>query len=315
MAKPRLAGPPRRRVHPNHIVAGPARTALIERAAGLLQQGRNSKFEFEAACRHGIRAALVLSGHSWNASDTDAAGIVTAALDRIGAVRPTWEMGQPDYVIPRENCAWCGGEVDPEQLARGDRYCDTSCAKSAYVNRSYEGLARDDELRRRAYYMLARADVPRRDCRHCGKNFQPQEPETVFCSRTCAVHHRTELVPKQECQGCGVVFQPPQRGYRFCSVACAAATRRVLDDRTCEFCGTSFHPRDRSQRYCGHVCATAHHQSRLADRLCAVCGTSFHPKHTTALYCSEACHGVARYAKQKARRRKASLARSNVQLD
>ena len=70
---------------------------LVESCAAILGRWRSSAFEFEASCRHGLRSGFCLAGESWARADVMAAEIVRESLHRIGARRPTWEEGQPEY--------------------------------------------------------------------------------------------------------------------------------------------------------------------------------------------------------------------------
>lgn len=109
------------------------RNHLIDKTAKILNTGEASKFEFEASCRHGIRSSLCLQGWSWTDADLIATEIVAAALNRIGAERPTWAEGQPEYtqngggaLIERTRCIRCH-----TQLPEGHyKFCSKLCGQS-----------------------------------------------------------------------------------------------------------------------------------------------------------------------------------------
>lgn len=96
------------------------------------EEGRTpTRLNHEAATRHGIRASLCWQGWSWQDADTMAAEIVTAALDRIGAKRPTWLEGQPAAFqdgasVPRERCLGCGAALLGEV---GHAFCSRGCRR------------------------------------------------------------------------------------------------------------------------------------------------------------------------------------------
>lgn len=109
--------------------------ALVQRVAAFMRQeweeGRTpSKLNHEAAVRTGIRTSLCRQGWAWSDADDMARDIVVAALNRIGAKRPTWLEGQPAHFqdgasVPRERCLCCGatllGEIGVSFCSRGCR--------------------------------------------------------------------------------------------------------------------------------------------------------------------------------------------------
>lgn len=94
-----------------------------------LEKGEASKFWFEAKARHGIRARLCLQGWPWGEADEAAEDVVDLALRLVGAKRPSWQEGQPEYTqygvsfIERTRCVRCGGK-----LPQGHRkFCSQRC--------------------------------------------------------------------------------------------------------------------------------------------------------------------------------------------
>jgi hypothetical protein len=71
------------------------RKQAVDRVASILKRGEPTRFAFEAACRHDLRAQMCLAGMAWSRADATAAEIVSEALARIGAQRPSFEQGQP----------------------------------------------------------------------------------------------------------------------------------------------------------------------------------------------------------------------------
>lgn len=114
-----------------------ARQARARRVADVLRLYEASPFQFEAACVHGLRAALCLQGWGWQQAHHEARQTVLSGLDLIGARRPSWDMGQIGYALheyggftERTRCAWCHGPMPADR----PKYCGDSCngaAKSA----------------------------------------------------------------------------------------------------------------------------------------------------------------------------------------
>jgi hypothetical protein len=236
-----------------------------------LRDWRLSPFEAEGSTRHGLRAALCLNGHPWARADAEAAEIVAEALRLLGAKRPTWHQGQREYTTPRENCSYCGGDLDEESITRRDRFCSNVCARHAITRRDYAEGFRQDELGLRALLIINRNRNPERPCRQCGRAFRP---------RRFGQEHP------------------------FCSVECSNASNRYLDDRQCENCTTIFRPRGQSQRFCCHECSQSYREAVLPVRPCIACHGLFQPKLETALFCSPKCKQRTKDRRQVDRRRK-----------
>ena len=124
------AKPKQRRLNRNK------RRQLVDAMMTVLREGEASKFEFEASCRHGLRTALCLKGWSWAEADDTAAAIVGAALRFIGAVRPTWYEGQPEWtqngsgaLIARTRCVRCRHRLEETQT----KFCSTLCANAHHM--------------------------------------------------------------------------------------------------------------------------------------------------------------------------------------
>ena len=85
---------------------------------------------FEAPCRHALRSRLCLEGWRWADADAAANGVVQEALIRVGAERPNWEEGQPEYsqtgagaLIERTLCVRCQTPLEGNQR----KYCSNLC--------------------------------------------------------------------------------------------------------------------------------------------------------------------------------------------
>jgi hypothetical protein len=114
-----------------------ARHAKVRAVADVLRTGLSSPFRYEAACRHGLRAQLCLNGWPWEAADQEAHRLVQSALDLLGARRPSYEQGQPDWThqgvitVERTRCKRCGRPL-PEDAWK---WCSATCRSAATVER------------------------------------------------------------------------------------------------------------------------------------------------------------------------------------
>lgn len=108
------------------------RRRLIDQTAVIMRRGEPTDFAFEGFMRHGLRSGLCLRGWSWADADDMAADIVRSALSQIGAKRPTYQQGQPEWVqdgvitFERERCIRCGWA-----LPEGNwKYCSARCSSA-----------------------------------------------------------------------------------------------------------------------------------------------------------------------------------------
>lgn len=171
---------------------------IREKIADIARIAEPTPFAVEGPCKAGIRASLCLQGWKWADADAAAAEIVTGALNVVGAERPTWEQGQPEYTQPgalpiqREYCARCG-----KKLPEGHRmWCGDVCARAANNDRVAMRMDEEGRARRRAQQAATEAKWQERQ-------------------------------PTQECEGCGLMFKPKsRRGQRFCRIECTGIVRR-----------------------------------------------------------------------------------------
>lgn len=116
------------------------RRRLIDQTAAILRRGEPTYFALEAFMRHGLRSGLCLRGWHWHDADELAKEVISAALNQIGAKRPTWKQGQPEWTqegvitIERERCIRCGWKLPEGHL----KFCSALC-----------GAAQNKELHRR----------------------------------------------------------------------------------------------------------------------------------------------------------------------
>ncbi|UOM34857.1 hypothetical protein [Acuticoccus sp. I52.16.1] len=142
-----------------HRLNDRGRRMLAESVAEIMKEamdrGAPSKFAMEAPIRHALRARLCLQGKAWPVADAIAADVVSRALAMIGAVRPTWPEGQPDFVqlgagahIERTRCVRCHKPLPGEHT----KFCGTLCATANHMR-----LARLHQFNdQRAYDTAAR---------------------------------------------------------------------------------------------------------------------------------------------------------------
>ena len=100
----------------------------------------SSLFGLEGPLRHGIRSDLCLQGWRWAVADATAKDVVDDALRRVGAVRPRWKEGQPEWTDAgvirdtRLRCAQCDAPLEIGQKA----FCSRRCADSHRARLAYQ---------------------------------------------------------------------------------------------------------------------------------------------------------------------------------
>ncbi|MDP5306391.1 hypothetical protein [Paracoccus spongiarum] len=72
-----------------------AKTIRTEREAGRIA----TLFNLEGPLRHAIRSKLCLQGWRWSDADAMARDLLDATFIRLGANRPSWNEGQPEWLI------------------------------------------------------------------------------------------------------------------------------------------------------------------------------------------------------------------------
>lgn len=98
---------------------------LVGPVAKILMCGEPTPFAFEADCRHALRFAFVIAGQPWQRADALAEEIVSTALATIGAERPKWREGQPEFADRGDGCPRCGKPLPDERPNR--TYCSRRC--------------------------------------------------------------------------------------------------------------------------------------------------------------------------------------------
>ncbi len=279
---------------PEPVFQAEQRQHIIGRLVEIMSVWTQSPFQFEGAARSSVRSNLCLHGVEWAQADAEAASLVQSALGRMRAVRPTWEQGQKEYTIPRENCAWCYIPI-PDDLIVGSHHKGFCCPEHARVAielRDLRSVGETQAAYRAAADVIYRAKNPARPCEHCDRTFRPKNPDAQYCSHRCSTE--ATVLPDKPCAQCGAMFHPSTIGTQYCSTACRDASMRILPIKACEnpACGKSFQTQHYAhQKYCSSKC---HHEHREAmapefENECSMCGTHFISRHHPATLCSQTC--------------------------
>ncbi len=230
----------------------------------MLDDYRLSKYENEGEIRAGLRSALCLEGHGWHPSDHESEGLLATAFTKMGARRPTWLEGQPEYLVPSENCIRCGGELDDETMTRASRFCSETCLQAARIYR--EGLERYDRERVRctAANVIAKATAPERRCQFCEGVFRTADKRQIFCSHACYEKAERNTARHKKCVRCDTAFvdrASSHRPQRYCSVECMSAERYATTERQCLVCEGTFQGKPKS-KFCSSKCSNIWYRRR-----------------------------------------------------
>jgi predicted nucleic acid-binding Zn ribbon protein len=163
------------------------RIAIRDACAAIMREARPTPFRVEAVCRHTLRVSLIFNSWSWAEADNEAALIVQAALQIVGAKRPSPQEGQPEWaqeaVLPilREHCMRCRKPLPPGHW----KYCSSICGAAADADR-VRFLDREERYAKEKVWRAAWAErQPARDCPTCQRSFRPKRPRQIYCSRSC----------------------------------------------------------------------------------------------------------------------------------
>ncbi|MFC3725450.1 hypothetical protein [Neoaquamicrobium sediminum] len=178
----------------------------------------------------------------------------------IGAKRPTWEQGQPEFTEPiSSRCLNCRRVMPEFEEGRQRRkYCSAECF-SAYHDRRYAEDHREEaKATTQAWRDARREAAPPKPCEWCGTPFKPLQqanrPEPRFCGKSCAARwgnsQRKETFgwiaqprkkrppePPRACWECGRMFRPDFPDKRYCQKLCsnrANAKKRYRPKMFCE---------------------------------------------------------------------------------
>lgn len=115
-----------------------SRDKLVDLVAKVMKAAKDegsaaTLLNFEGPCRHAIRSKLVTKCWGWQEADDLSASIVASALSQIGAIRPDWDEGQPEWaqssagsVIERTRCVHCRKPLPHDENRR--KFCSDHCA-------------------------------------------------------------------------------------------------------------------------------------------------------------------------------------------
>lgn len=215
------------------IYSGAQKDHIVSSVMDTMREWRLSPFENEAACVIGIRSALCLHGFSWAASDFEATAVVAEGLRLLGAKRPTWEQGQPEYSVASENCRSCAGAL-PDRApdgARARHFCSADCARFFLSNRQQKHSRIHDAVRASAHVLVYSAKISARECAHCEKVFKPnsETKQQKYCSPSCYRQGSKRALPTIEavCRVCSTAF----RAKTAWAVCCSEACKRTDENR------------------------------------------------------------------------------------
>jgi hypothetical protein len=165
------------------------RIAIADRLANLARDVEPTPFAIEAPARAGIRASLCLQGWPWHASDAEATILTLRSLQIVGAKRPTWEQGQPEYTqatviaMHRETCVHCGKTLPDGHY----KFCSKHCFKAHRLIIANRQNREETNVKSRAWRAAWAEKQQPRKCGTCERDFQPKRPAAKFCSNHCAL--------------------------------------------------------------------------------------------------------------------------------
>lgn len=210
-----LAGPKLDKGKPEKAkpIRGERRETIITRLVEGMRDWRATPFENEGPYLHGIRSALCLDGHGWQAANDEAVVMVGSALSLLGAERPTWDQGQRYYAERRDKCLHCGGAIEGLET-RAMQFCSEMCAKSALEERNGLRKTYEDKVYAAAHRFMGKSRTKPRKCVWCDRAFHPQKDSTSqkFCSIPCVLAYgRINKNPSVErpatCIFCGIEYR------------------------------------------------------------------------------------------------------------
>lgn len=100
-----------------------------------------SIFGLEGPLRAGLRADFCLHGWGWSAADLMARDVLAEMFDRIGAERPNWYEGQPEWtiesgtLIERTRCVRCHNPLPEGHYKFCSRTCNTAHSQHMHQKR------------------------------------------------------------------------------------------------------------------------------------------------------------------------------------
>lgn len=173
-------------------------------------------------------------------------------------------------------CAQCGNTFAARPYLK-NKFCSAACHKLSL--RTLNGTTRE--------------------CRQCGKSFEPKNKTSAFCSVACVGKWSAKNVPRKRmnldktCQQCGAACRKKgNTAGLFCSRECAFAYKREHPQFKCKGCGKPTRSTDGD--YCSGKCEDAHRTIP-----CVWCGATF-TQRNGARTCSAPCAEAKYQADYKA---------------
>lgn len=255
---------------PTRILSGKNRKLAVEDVLAVLKQFRVTPFEYEGACRAGLREHFCLGGHSWQRADHEAAELVREAFMSMGAKRPTWLEGQPEHLIARENCQHCNVLLSKEAISSGARFCSDECQTFMKTHRAEYHTTVWEWAYCTAHYVKRKQEAKPKPCVQCGEPFSSPKPNARFCGPSCAIKARQPEVPERSCIGCGKRFKPRKASIKNCSTRCASKAYGLTNpERACVICSKRFAPVRANSNVCSDVCKRARKAQKMRDKRAA----------------------------------------------
>jgi hypothetical protein len=222
------------KAHRRGILSKQQREVATTQAQEVMSAWVKTPFEREAETRHAIRSSFCLGGHNWSASDEEAERITSQALAAMGAQRPGWDEGQPNFATSEDYCQWCNG---PRDLGTPGKYCCRECAGAAIAYRDFKHRSGSDRAYSEALRAFQRFSTPTKECKWCTKSFHPRRDQKTqqFCSNTCSAFYKSQIQRERAgvvstCSICKDEFSTKRPGIaQYCSGACKDAGGRILN--------------------------------------------------------------------------------------
>lgn len=236
---------------------------IVKIVAELLRDADTSPWGNESAVLEGLRWHILQKNWRHEEAEAEALDIIRRAFNALGRgmeTRPTFEQGQRQATIARENCKHCGSDLSADDLAAGKHFCSDICASAAKaLSADYFSIM---QARTAAHASRLRAieRIEPRHCQHCQTEFRPAKPDAMYCSPRCSTQAfaiangtRRQMKP---CACCGMPFLPSSKTVKTCSKECG---QKLLQStiRICAWCGSDFHPANGKSKFCCSSCAAA----------------------------------------------------------
>lgn len=178
-----------------------------------MRHGDPTPFTLEAPAVAHLRAAWCLAGWPYQAADETARDVVARALQRAGAVRPSWKEAHDIEIAEDAECASCRGPL----YGRESAFCSDACHDRYYIEKrsAAKAAVRNGML-----------------CHHCGAPLNAHRKSRMFCNVACLEAHRKTVRAMaragKTCRNCGLPFEAQRRDRAFCSQFCKGQWRHRM---------------------------------------------------------------------------------------